>query len=56
MSALRLARGVTKRDLLLKFEGNYHGHSGQLSFAIGLGAGYAGHRGMSGSSAGAGVR
>jgi glutamate-1-semialdehyde 2,1-aminomutase len=27
MSALRLARGVTKRDLLLKFEGNYHGHS-----------------------------
>jgi glutamate-1-semialdehyde 2,1-aminomutase len=27
MSALRLARGVTGRDLLLKFEGNYHGHS-----------------------------
>jgi glutamate-1-semialdehyde 2,1-aminomutase len=27
MSALRLARGVSKRDLLLKFEGNYHGHS-----------------------------
>jgi glutamate-1-semialdehyde 2,1-aminomutase len=27
MSALRLARGVTKRDFLLKFEGNYHGHS-----------------------------
>src|SRR6202045_4649201 len=27
MSALRLARGVTNRDLLLKFEGNYHGHS-----------------------------
>jgi glutamate-1-semialdehyde 2,1-aminomutase len=27
MSALRVARGVTKRDLLLKFEGNYHGHS-----------------------------
>src|ERR1700680_4416696 len=27
MSALRLARGVTKRDLLVKFEGNYHGHS-----------------------------
>src|ERR1700737_4017935 len=26
-SALRLARGVTKRDLLIKFEGNYHGHS-----------------------------
>jgi glutamate-1-semialdehyde 2,1-aminomutase len=27
MSALRLARGVTKRDLLLKFEGCYHGHA-----------------------------
>src|ERR1700726_795850 len=27
MSALRLARGVTKKDPLLKFEGNYHGHS-----------------------------
>jgi glutamate-1-semialdehyde 2,1-aminomutase len=27
MSALRLARGFTKRNLLLKFEGNYHGHS-----------------------------
>jgi glutamate-1-semialdehyde 2,1-aminomutase len=27
MSTLRLARGVTKRDLLVKFEGNYHGHS-----------------------------
>jgi glutamate-1-semialdehyde 2,1-aminomutase len=27
MSALRLARGITGRDLLLKFEGNYHGHS-----------------------------
>jgi glutamate-1-semialdehyde 2,1-aminomutase len=27
MSALRLARGVTNRDLLVKFEGNYHGHS-----------------------------
>src|SRR3984893_9912090 len=27
MSALRLARGITRRDMLLKFEGNYHGHS-----------------------------
>lgn len=27
MSALRLARGYTKRDLLIKFEGNYHGHA-----------------------------
>ena len=27
MSAVRLARGVTKRDLLVKFEGCYHGHA-----------------------------
>ena len=27
MSAVRLARGVTKRDLIIKFEGGYHGHA-----------------------------
>ena len=27
MSAVRLARGFTKRDKIIKFEGNYHGHS-----------------------------
>ncbi len=27
MSAVRLARGFTKRDRIIKFEGNYHGHS-----------------------------
>src|SRR6266571_963366 len=27
MSAVRLARGVTKRDFLVKFEGCYHGHA-----------------------------
>lgn len=27
MSAVRLARGYTKRDLLIKFSGNYHGHA-----------------------------
>ena len=27
MSAVRLARGFTKRDTIIKFEGNYHGHS-----------------------------
>jgi len=27
MSAVRLARGVTKRDFILKFEGCYHGHA-----------------------------
>lgn len=27
MSAVRLARGFTKRDYILKFDGNYHGHA-----------------------------
>jgi glutamate-1-semialdehyde 2,1-aminomutase len=27
MSAIRLARGYTQRDLILKFSGNYHGHA-----------------------------
>jgi len=27
MSAVRLARGFTKRDLIVKFNGNYHGHA-----------------------------
>ena len=27
MSAVRVARGFTKRDKIIKFEGNYHGHS-----------------------------
>ena len=27
MSAVRVARGYTKRDKIIKFEGNYHGHS-----------------------------
>lgn len=27
MSAVRLARGYTKRDLVVKFSGNYHGHA-----------------------------
>jgi glutamate-1-semialdehyde 2,1-aminomutase len=37
MSALRLARGVTKRELLVKFEGNYHGHSGSFLSQSGSG-------------------
>ena len=40
MSAIRLARGVTGRDLLLKFEGCYHGHSDAL-LAKGGGSGLA---------------
>ena len=30
MSAIRLARGATGRDLVIKFEGCYHGHSDAL--------------------------
>ena len=30
MSALRLARGATKRDKIVKFEGCYHGHADSL--------------------------
>ena len=33
MSAIRAARGFTKRDLILKFEGGYHGHAD--SFLVG---------------------
>jgi glutamate-1-semialdehyde 2,1-aminomutase len=37
MSALRLARGFTKRDRILKFAGNYHGHSDGLLASAGSG-------------------
>jgi glutamate-1-semialdehyde 2,1-aminomutase len=40
MSAIRLARGFTGRDLVLKFEGCYHGHSDAL-LARGVGSGLA---------------
>jgi len=39
MSAIRLARGFTKRDLILKFEGGYHGHAD--SFLVDAGSGLA---------------
>ncbi len=38
MSALRLARGATGRDFLIKFAGNYHGHADSLLVAAGSGA------------------
>jgi glutamate-1-semialdehyde 2,1-aminomutase len=38
MSAIRVARGVTGRDRLVKFEGNYHGHGDSLLVAAGSGA------------------
>ena len=38
MSALRLARGYTGRDKIIKFEGCYHGHSDSLLVKAGSGA------------------
>jgi glutamate-1-semialdehyde 2,1-aminomutase len=38
MSAIRLARGFTKRDDIVKFEGCYHGHSDSLLVQAGSGA------------------
>lgn len=38
MSAVRLARGYTGRDLIIKFEGCYHGHSDGLLVKAGSGA------------------
>jgi glutamate-1-semialdehyde 2,1-aminomutase len=37
MSAIRLARGFTGRDLLIKFEGCYHGHADSLLVKAGSG-------------------
>ncbi|MEK7765251.1 MAG: glutamate-1-semialdehyde 2,1-aminomutase, partial [bacterium] len=37
MSAIRLARGVTGRDLILKFDGCYHGHADGLLASAGSG-------------------
>ncbi|MDG5815160.1 glutamate-1-semialdehyde 2,1-aminomutase [Chitinispirillales bacterium ANBcel5] len=38
MSALRLARGFTKRDRVIKFEGCYHGHGDSFLISAGSGA------------------
>ena len=51
MSALRLARGVTGRDLIVKFDGCYHGHSDAMLVKSGSGILTAGG-GSSASSAG----
>ncbi|WP_294241903.1 glutamate-1-semialdehyde 2,1-aminomutase [Pseudobutyrivibrio sp.] len=37
MSAIRVARGFTKRDKIIKFRGNYHGHSDGLLVTAGSG-------------------
>ncbi len=38
MSAIRLARGFTKKEKIIKFEGCYHGHSDAFLIAAGSGA------------------
>jgi glutamate-1-semialdehyde 2,1-aminomutase len=43
MSAVRLARGYTRRDKIIKFSGCYHGHSDSLLIKAGSGALTHGH-------------
>src|SRR5512139_2085585 len=43
MSAIRLARGFTQRDKILKFDGCYHGHTDSLLVKAGSGALTFGH-------------
>ncbi len=38
MSAIRVARGFTKRDVIIKFDGCYHGHADHLLVKAGSGA------------------
>jgi len=52
MSALRLARGFTGRDKILKFEGCYHGHADSLLVAAGSGVATLGIPGSPGVPAG----
>lgn len=48
MSAIRLARGYTGRDLIVKFSGCYHGHADHLLVAAGSGLVTLGHPSSSG--------
>src|SRR3989442_5959784 len=43
MSAIRLARGFTKREKIIKFDGCYHGHADSLLVKAGSGALTFGH-------------
>lgn len=52
MSALRLARGFTKRDKIVKVDGGYHGHADFLLVAAGSGAATLGIPGSAGVPAG----
>lgn len=53
MSAVRLARGATRRDKILKFDGCYHGHSDALLVAGGSGVAQMGLPDSAGVTAGA---
>lgn len=53
MSALRLARGATGRDKLIKFEGCYHGHSDCMLVNAGSSALAGGHPSSAGVPVGA---
>jgi glutamate-1-semialdehyde 2,1-aminomutase len=53
MSALRLARGFTGRDKIIKVDGGYHGHADFLLVAAGSGAATLGIPGSAGVAAGA---
>lgn len=53
MSAVRVARGYTGRDRVLKFDGCYHGHSDSLLVAGGSGVAQLGLPGSAGVTAGA---
>lgn len=53
MSAIRLARGYTGRDLIVKFAGNYHGHVDSLLVAAGSSAATLGVPNSPGVTAGA---
>jgi len=53
MSAVRVARGFTGRDTILKFDGCYHGHSDALLVAGGSGVAQLGLPGSAGVTAGA---
>ena len=52
MSAVRLARGFTGRDLVVKFEGCYHGHGDAFLIQAGSGAATFGHPSSPGVTAG----
>jgi glutamate-1-semialdehyde 2,1-aminomutase len=52
MSALRLARGFTKRDKIVKIDGGYHGHADCLLVAAGSGAATLGIPGSAGVPSG----